>query len=81
MLKIIISALLFSLSCASHAALTVVADLGGESTAPLFEAIARQMMRIVPQHRLFRWKVRCFRLFLPVCILVLSFPARYPFRG
>ncbi len=40
MLKIIISALLFSLSCASHAALTVVADLGGESTAPLFEAIA-----------------------------------------
>ncbi|EEH9715103.1 integrating conjugative element protein [Salmonella enterica subsp. enterica] len=40
MLKIIISALLFSLSCASHAALTVVADLGGESTALLFEAIA-----------------------------------------
>ncbi|EJM1221381.1 integrating conjugative element protein [Salmonella enterica] len=40
MLKIIISVLLFSLSCASHAALTVVADLGGESTAPLFEAIA-----------------------------------------
>ncbi|EJN2898442.1 integrating conjugative element protein [Salmonella enterica] len=40
MLKIIISALLFSLSCASHAALTVVADLGGESIAPLFEAIA-----------------------------------------
>ena len=39
MLKIIISALLFSLSCASHAALTVVADFGGESTAPLFEAI------------------------------------------
>ncbi|TKV06603.1 integrating conjugative element protein [Citrobacter sp. wls619] len=39
MLKIIISALLFSLSCASYAALTVVADFGGESTAPLFEAI------------------------------------------
>ncbi|WP_079969515.1 integrating conjugative element protein [Salmonella enterica] len=40
MLKIVIPALLLSLSCASHAALTAVADLGGESTAPLFEAIA-----------------------------------------
>ncbi|EJX0633911.1 integrating conjugative element protein [Salmonella enterica] len=40
MLKIVIPALLLSLSCASHAALTVIADLGGESTTPLFEAIA-----------------------------------------
>ncbi|EAS1759739.1 integrating conjugative element protein [Salmonella enterica] len=40
MLKYLLPALLFSLSHVSHAALTVVADLGGESTAPLFEAIA-----------------------------------------
>lgn len=40
MLKITIPVLLLSLSCASHAVLTVVADLGGESTAPLFEVIA-----------------------------------------
>lgn len=39
MLKCLLPALLLSLSCASHAALTVVADSGGESTAPLFEAI------------------------------------------
>lgn len=40
MLKIIIPVLLLSLSCASHAALTVVADLGGKSTSTLFEVIA-----------------------------------------
>ncbi|ECI6680423.1 integrating conjugative element protein [Salmonella enterica subsp. enterica] len=40
MLKCLFPVLLLSLSCASHAALTVVADLGGESTATLFEAIA-----------------------------------------
>ncbi|EMQ2088631.1 integrating conjugative element protein [Salmonella enterica subsp. enterica] len=40
MLKIAIPVLLLSLSCASHAALTVVADLGGESTALLFDVIA-----------------------------------------
>lgn len=39
MLKCLLPALLLSLSCASHAALTVVADTGGESTVPLFEAI------------------------------------------
>ncbi|ECD9611723.1 integrating conjugative element protein [Salmonella enterica subsp. salamae] len=41
MLKCLFPVLLLSLSCASHAALTVVADLGGESTTPLFEAIAQ----------------------------------------
>lgn len=40
MLKYLFPVLLLSLPCASHAALTVVADLGGESTTPLFEAIA-----------------------------------------
>ncbi|EOF6573639.1 integrating conjugative element protein [Salmonella enterica] len=39
MLKIVIPALLLSLSCASHAALTVVADLGGDFIAPLSEAM------------------------------------------
>ncbi|HAT6801819.1 TPA: integrating conjugative element protein [Citrobacter freundii] len=42
MLKIAIPALLLSLSCAGHAALIVVADLGGRSTAPLFEVITRE---------------------------------------
>lgn len=40
MLKIIIPVLLLSLSSTVSAVLTVVADLGGESTAPLFEMIA-----------------------------------------
>lgn len=40
MLKIAFPALLFSFSCVSQAALTVGADIGGESTAPLFVAIA-----------------------------------------
>jgi integrating conjugative element protein (TIGR03765 family) len=40
MMKYLFSALLFSLSCSANAALIVVADLGGESTAPLFEVIA-----------------------------------------
>lgn len=39
MLKIAIPALLLSFSCTTQA-LIVVADLGGESTAPLFEVIA-----------------------------------------
>ncbi|MCX8967305.1 integrating conjugative element protein [Erwinia psidii] len=40
MLKMVIPALLLSLSAPSHAALTEIADLGGESTEPLFNAIA-----------------------------------------
>lgn len=40
MLKTFLPALLLLLSCTSQAELTVVADLGGESTAPLFEAVA-----------------------------------------
>lgn len=40
MLKIIIPVLLLSYSGTTHAALTVVADLGGESTVPFFEVIA-----------------------------------------
>ena len=43
MLKIIIPVLLLSSSCFSHAALTVVADLGGDSTLPLFEAVVPEM--------------------------------------
>lgn len=39
MLKIALPALLLSFSCATQA-LIVVADLGGESTAPLFEVVA-----------------------------------------
>ncbi|HBT4924899.1 integrating conjugative element protein [Klebsiella pneumoniae] len=39
MLKIVIPVLLLSLSCTASAVLTVVADLGGESTAPFFEVI------------------------------------------
>ncbi|EBL8291868.1 integrating conjugative element protein [Salmonella enterica] len=40
MLKCLFPVLLLSFTCVTHAALTVVADLGGEPTAPLFEAIA-----------------------------------------
>lgn len=39
MLKIFLPALLLSLSCVSQAELIVVADMGGESTASLFEVI------------------------------------------
>ncbi len=39
MLKTVMPAILLSFSCATQA-LIVVADLGGESTAPLFEVIA-----------------------------------------
>ncbi|HAT6803630.1 TPA: integrating conjugative element protein [Citrobacter freundii] len=42
MLKIAIPALLLSLSCTASATLIVIADLGGESTTRLFNAIASQ---------------------------------------
>ncbi|EBZ5771681.1 integrating conjugative element protein [Salmonella enterica subsp. enterica serovar Redlands] len=48
MLKTLLPALMMVLSVPSFAALTVVADLGGESTAPLFESINPVPERSVP---------------------------------